>query len=117
MQALQACNRKAISQICNRFSPCFLCTQPAPEKCPCIRGGVEAYQKRCRCLSFAVPERKCQFYPRRVSALQNEAQTAELGIKYDKKGSPWKVELGVTGYTGKRDSIGVNLGATYEFGK
>ena len=41
---------------------------------------------------------------------------AELGIKYDKKDCPWKVELGLTGYTGKRDSIGANLGATYEFG-
>ena len=42
---------------------------------------------------------------------------AELGIKYHKANSPWKVELGVTGYTGKRDSIGASLGATYEFGK
>ncbi|MBQ0055942.1 MAG: autotransporter domain-containing protein [Synergistaceae bacterium] len=42
---------------------------------------------------------------------------AELGIKYDKANSPWKVELGLTGYTGKRDSIGANLNAWYEFGK
>ena len=42
---------------------------------------------------------------------------AELGIKYHKANSPWKVELGVTGYTGKRDSIGANLSAWYEFGK
>ncbi|MDO4953105.1 MAG: autotransporter domain-containing protein [Synergistaceae bacterium] len=42
---------------------------------------------------------------------------AELGIKYHKPNSPWKVELGVTGYTGKRDSIGANLNAWYEFGK
>ncbi|MBQ0055180.1 MAG: autotransporter domain-containing protein, partial [Synergistaceae bacterium] len=42
---------------------------------------------------------------------------AELGIKYHKANSPWKVELGVTGYTGKRDSIGANLNAWYEFGK
>ncbi len=41
---------------------------------------------------------------------------AEVGIKYDKKGSPWKVELGLTGATGKRDSIGANLNAWYEFG-
>ncbi len=40
---------------------------------------------------------------------------AELGIKYHKADSPWKVELGVTGYTGKRDSIGANLSAWYEF--
>ena len=42
---------------------------------------------------------------------------AEIGLKYDKANNPWKVELGLTGATGKRDSIGVNLGATYEFGK
>ena len=42
---------------------------------------------------------------------------AELGIKYHKANSLWKVELGVTGYTGKRDSIGANLSAWYEFGK
>ncbi|MBQ0055224.1 MAG: autotransporter outer membrane beta-barrel domain-containing protein, partial [Synergistaceae bacterium] len=42
---------------------------------------------------------------------------AELGIKYHKPNSPWKVELGVTGYTGKRDSIGAHLNAWYEFGK
>ena len=41
---------------------------------------------------------------------------AEIGIKYEKANNPWKVELGLTGATGKRDSIGVNLGATYEFG-
>ena len=41
---------------------------------------------------------------------------AELGIKYDRTDSPWKAEFGVTGYTGKRDSIGANLSAWYEFG-
>ncbi|MDO4987402.1 MAG: autotransporter outer membrane beta-barrel domain-containing protein, partial [Synergistes sp.] len=41
---------------------------------------------------------------------------AELGIKYDKKESPWKVELGLTGYAGKRESIGATLNAWYEFG-
>ncbi|MDO4988471.1 MAG: hypothetical protein Q4E17_05565, partial [Synergistes sp.] len=40
----------------------------------------------------------------------------ELGIKYDKKESPWKVELGLTGYAGKRESIGATLNAWYEFG-
>ncbi|MDO4988540.1 MAG: hypothetical protein Q4E17_05935, partial [Synergistes sp.] len=40
----------------------------------------------------------------------------ELGIKYDKKESPWKVELGLTGYAGKRESIGANLNISYEFG-
>ena len=42
---------------------------------------------------------------------------AEIGFKYHKANSPWKVDLGLTGATGKRDSIGVNLGAWYEFGK
>ena len=42
---------------------------------------------------------------------------AELGIKYDNSDSPWKMEFGLTGYTGKRDSIGANLSAWYEFGR
>ena len=40
---------------------------------------------------------------------------AELGVKYDKPESPWKVELGLTGYTGRRDSIAARLNAWYEF--
>ncbi len=41
---------------------------------------------------------------------------AEVGLKFQKGNSPWKGELAVQGYTGKRESIGVNLGIWYEFG-
>ena len=41
---------------------------------------------------------------------------AEIGFKFEpEKASGWKFDAGLQGFTGKRDSIGVKLGATYEF--
>ncbi len=42
---------------------------------------------------------------------------AELGFRYHNATSPWKVELALQGFTGKRDSIGANLSVWYMFGK
>ncbi len=42
---------------------------------------------------------------------------AELGVQYQKQGSPWKIDLGLQGFTGRKESISANLGAWYEIDK
>ncbi len=42
---------------------------------------------------------------------------AELGVQYQKQGSPWKLDLGLQGFTGRKESISANLGAWYEIDK
>lgn len=40
---------------------------------------------------------------------------AEFGAVYKPKNSPWKVDLGLKGFTGKHDGVAANLAAWYEF--
>ncbi len=47
--------------------------------------------------------------------LKGASGMAEFGAVYNPKNSPWKVDLGLKGFTGKHDGISASLAAWYEF--
>ncbi|MBQ0055782.1 MAG: hypothetical protein KBS54_06540 [Synergistaceae bacterium] len=49
--------------------------------------------------------------------LKGGTGVAELGLSYKKAGSPWAFDFTIIGTAGKRESIGANLTAWYEFGE